>query len=148
MSYLVDVNILIYASNADVPQHARTREWLDYSLAEHSHTVGLPWPVLVGFVRITTHPKTSIPLSTAEAWGQVEDWLARPAAWTPAPTPHHAAILGKLLTDSEASGNLVSDAHLAALAVEHDLTVVSADQDFAQFTEVGWVRWVDPTQGS
>lgn len=144
MSYLVDVNILIYATNADAPKHEQARDWLDFTLAEDEGTVGLPWAVLVGFVRIITHPRGWTPLELREAWSLVEEWRARPAAWSPSPTPRHAEVFSTMLTETSATGNLVTDAHLAALAHEHSLTVVSHDQDFEKFSKTGLVRWFDP----
>lgn len=145
MSYLIDVNVLIYAINADAKFHEQTRQWLDYQLADEPYKVGLPWPTLYGFVRIVTNPKLPTALNLSEAWSLVEDWLARPAAWSPTPTPRHAGILGKMLAETNASGDLVTDAHLATLASEHSLTVVSYDQDFARFADANLVKWLDPT---
>ena len=104
--------------------------------------VGLPWLSLAAFVRISTHPRASDqPLTPAKAWQQVEDWLATDTAWIPAPTDHHAEILGRLVKTYDLRGNLITDAQLAALAIEHGLTVYSSDTDFARFDEI---RWVDP----
>lgn len=146
MSCLVDVNILLYATNADAPRHKAPWEWLDHRLSDEPGSVGLPWFVLIGFMRIATHSQMYTSLSSADAWGQVEDWLSRPAACTPSPTRKHTKVLGRLITESGASGNLLSDAHLAALAAEHAMTVASADQDFARFADAGLVEWIEPTQ--
>jgi len=106
-------------------------------------TRGLPWPSLLAFQRIATHPRVSAqPLSVGAAWQIVMGWLACPAAWVPAPGPRHDEILGRLLLDADARGNLVTDAHLAALAVEHGVGLCSFNSDFARFPGA---RWFQPT---
>ena len=138
---LIDANVLLYARDATSPFHDRARWWLTECLNGHVR-VGLPWPSLVAFVRISSHPRAyDRPLSPEQAWRQVEDWLAAPASWIPEPTHAHADVLGALVRRYDLRGNIVSDAHLAAIAIEHGLTVCSADTDFARFTEL---RWVDP----
>lgn len=136
---LVDANLLLYASLEDFPQHEAAREWLDEQL-NGPRRVGLPWPALLAFMRITTNSRLfTSPLRTEAAWGQVRGWLSCPAVWIPAPGDRHAEILGDLLVASRATGNLVPDAHLAALALEHGLTLYSTDRDFAAFTGLSWV---------
>jgi toxin-antitoxin system PIN domain toxin len=138
---LVDANLLLYARDSDSTFHDAARSWLTDQL-NGSTRVGLPWQCLVAFVRISTHPRAyEQPLSGPEAWRQVEEWLDAEVAWIPAPTTRHADVLGTLIRRYGLRGNLVSDAHLAALAVEHGLTLYSADTDFARFGEV---RWIDP----
>jgi hypothetical protein len=101
--------------------------------------VGLPWQSLAAFLRISTHPRAfERPLDGPTAWQRVADWLQAPAAWIPQPGTEHAALLGQLIARHEVRGNLVPDAQLAALALEHGLTVCSADTDFARFTEIRW----------
>lgn len=135
---LVDVNILIYASNAEADQHADGRAWLDRQLGGAT-PVGLPWASLLGFLRIATNPRAfRSPLTMASAWQQVTNWLSAETVWTPVPTDRHAAVLGKLLALPGVHGNLVPDAHLAALAIEHGLTLCSTDGDFARFPELSW----------
>ncbi len=115
---IVDANILLYAVDSACAQHDRARTWLEQALNGPGR-VGLPWPSLTAFLRIATHPRASAdPLSQAEAWGFVEDWLGAGPAYL--------------------RGNLVADAHLAALAVEHGVGVCSADSDFARFAGVEW----------
>lgn len=136
---LVDANVLLYASLEDFPQHEAAREWLDTRL-NGPRRVGLPWPALLAFVRITTNARLfTSPLSTQAAWGQVRGWLSCRCVWIPAPGERHAEILGDLLVASKATGNLVPDAHLAALALEHGLTLYSTDWDFAAFTGLSWI---------
>ncbi|MBA2239830.1 MAG: PIN domain-containing protein [Solirubrobacterales bacterium] len=98
-----------------------------------------PWQSLGAFLRIATHPRAfQQPLPAATAWDRVSDWLSAPVAWIPEPGPLHARILGELLTTYEVRGNLVPDALLAALAIEHGLTLYSTDTDFARFGELHW----------
>jgi toxin-antitoxin system PIN domain toxin len=101
----------------------------------------LPWHSLLGFVRLSTNLRVlEQPMPTREAWRHVDDWLSQPSAWIPLPTDRHRAVLSKLLSD-DVRGDLIPDAHLAALAIEHGLTVCSTDGDFARF---GDVRWENP----
>ena len=138
---LVDVNILLYARNVASGRHGAAVEWLDWQL-NGSSRVGLPWPALLGFLRIATNARAfPRPLSMAAALQQVSVWLACGAAWIPQPTERHAEVLGGLLALPGVHGNLVTDAHLAALAIEHGLTLCSTDGDFARFPGL---RWVDP----
>jgi toxin-antitoxin system PIN domain toxin len=135
---LVDVNILVYASNAESRPHSASRDWLDQQLTG-SVAVGLPWASVLGFLRITTNPRVfRQPLAIEIAWQQVSRWLSAQAVWTPGPTERHAAILASLLALPGIHGNLVSDAHLAALAIEHGLTLCSTDGDFARFPGLSW----------
>lgn len=137
---LVDANILLYAVDEESPFHARARDWVEAAL-NGSRRVGLPWVSLVAFARIATHPRAMRdPLTAEEAWAMVTAWLDAPTAWIPAPGPGHRDILGRLVTDLDLRGNLVSDAVLAALCIEHGLEIVSADSDFARFREVTWVN--------
>lgn len=141
---LVDANILLYAVDETSRLHAAAVSWLTDRL-NGSVRVGLPWQSLVAFVRISTHPRASEhPLGPSEAWGYVEAWLASDAAWIPLPTDRHTDLLGALIATYELRGNLVSDADLAALAVEHGLVVCSADTDFARFKEIRWQNPVEP----
>lgn len=133
---LVDANLLVYAHVADVPLHEPARRWLDERLSGTTR-VGLPWPSLLTFLRLVTNPRIFPRPETIErAWAQVEDWLGVGSAWIPQPTDRHAEILKVLLRETGAHGNLVPDAHLAALAIEHGLILCSTDRDFARFTEL------------
>jgi hypothetical protein len=135
---LVDANILIYAHVTEFPQHEAARTWLDDRL-NGLPRVALPWPALLGFVRIITNPRIfDRPESVAEAWQQVEEWLAMPSVWIPQPGERHADFLGRLLRTERVTANLVPDAHLAALAIEHGLTLCSSDGDFARFPSLRW----------
>ncbi len=100
---------------------------------------------LTAFVRIATHPRAlRDPLAPGEAWGLVDSWLDAPAAWVPVPGAAHREILGRLIRELDLRANLVTDAALAALCIEHGLHVVSADSDFARFTEI---TWINPVRG-
>jgi hypothetical protein len=135
---LIDANLLLYAVDAAAPEHGVVAPWLEQRL-NGDRRVGLPWESLTAFVRIATHPRASSrPLAPAEAWRFVEEWLAAPAAWIPQATERHGVVLGGLLRRYRLSGNLVPDAHLAALAIQHGLEVWSADTDFARFAEIAW----------
>lgn len=137
---LVDANVLLYAVDTDSPFHEPARDWLETNL-NGTRRVGLPWLSLTAFVRIATHPRAlREPMTPGEAWSFVEDWLDAPTAWTPQPGRAHREILGRLVRDLDLRANLVSDAVLAALCIEHGLVIVSADSDFARFTEISWVN--------
>lgn len=135
---LVDANLLIYARSASSPMHDAARTWLDSKL-NGTAAVGLPWPSLLAFVRLTSNPRVfPRPLTLMDAWRQVEAWLDCSPAWIPTPTEHHRAILGPLLNEAGGGANLVPDAHLAALAIEHGVTLCSTDGDFARFSGLRW----------
>lgn len=135
---LVDANILLFAIDEASPFHGVAARWLEDRLGG-TRRVGIAWQSLGAFLRISTHPRAAErPLSPAEAWSYVEDWLAADAVWVPQPTERHNEVLGSLLTSYQLRGNLVPDAQLAALAIEHGLTICSADTDFARFREIRW----------
>jgi toxin-antitoxin system PIN domain toxin len=139
--YLVDANILVYATDQGSEHHDAARDWLDESTAGASRSVGLPWPSLLAYLRLVTNPRIySPPATSADAWQRVEDWLTRPAVWIPVPGPRHQQILGEIFSDRHPAANLVPDAHLAALAREHGLTLVSTDTDFAGFPGITWLN--------
>lgn len=142
---LVDANLLIYAQIDSFPHHHQSRVWLDTCLGGHGR-VGMPWSSLLAFLRVVTNPRiVAPPVSTAEACACVTEWLANEVVWTPQPTIQHAEILTRLVKGAGAYGNLIPDAHLAALAIEHGLTLYSADADFARFEGL---RWINPIVSS
>jgi toxin-antitoxin system PIN domain toxin len=103
--------------------------------------VGLPWASLTAFQRIITHPRvTANPLTPADAWSLVTDWLDADQVWVPVPGGRHRDILGRLLIDGDLHGNLVTDAHLAALAIEYGTGICSFDSDFARFDGLDWIH--------
>jgi toxin-antitoxin system PIN domain toxin len=135
---LVDADLLLYAYDADSRMHAAARTWLETQL-HGVRRVGLPWPSLLAFLRVVTNPRVyRRPARVGAAWRQVESWLAAEPSWVPQPTERHAETLGTLLRAVEAAADLVPDAHLAALAIEHGLTLCSTDADFAQFPGLSW----------
>lgn len=135
---LVDANLLLYATDDLSPHHERASDWLTAAL-NGDRRVALPWASLGAFLRIATHPRISAtPLTAETAWAQVDRWLAAGPTWIPVAGRRTARILGGLMVDHHITGNLVPDAMLAALAIEHGLVVMSADTDFARFSEVTW----------
>lgn len=135
---LVDANVLLYAVNEDAEHHARSRAWLDGALSGRD-TVAFAWIAVLAFVRLAT--KDGLfphPLSVDGAMARVDAWLAAAPSVVVNPTSDHARILARLLGDVGTGGNLVSDAHLAALAVAHRCEVVSFDHDFGRFDEITW----------
>jgi hypothetical protein len=138
---LVDANLLVYAHVESLPGNRRARLWLDDTL-NGAAPVGLPWQSLLAFLRLVTNPRVfDRPESVGEAWRQVLAWLACDTVWVPQPTERHAEVFGTLLEDPGVHGNLIPDAHLAALALEHGLLLCSADGDFARFPGL---RWLNP----
>ncbi len=138
---LLDANLLLHSVDTSSPFHVKANGWLTATLNQ-PHRVGLPWTTLGAFLRIATHPRIMTrPLSAAQAWARVENWLTADCTWIPPATDRTVAVLGRLLTSSHITGNLVPDAMLAALAVEHGLEVATADTDFGRFPDV---RWTNP----
>lgn len=137
---LVDANLLVYAANRSAPEHERARAWLDDALSS-SPRVGLPWPSLLAFVRLVSNPVVFREAVTPRAaWRQVQAWLAVDNVWIPTATDRHGSIFGDWLGESWMTSRLIPDAHLAALAVEHGLTLCSSDGDFSRFSGVSWVN--------
>jgi toxin-antitoxin system PIN domain toxin len=135
---LVDANVLIYAVNADATLHRKAKPWLEATLSG-SETVGLSWNVLLAFLRLTTRLGVfGKPLRAATALDIVESWLAQPSVTVIEPTKQHLRVLRDLLAPFGTGGNLTSDAHLAALAIEHGAELCSADADFARFPRLRW----------
>ena len=133
-----DVNLLVYAINEDTSHHERARAWLEHYLSG-SETVGLPWLVLVAFLRLTTHPRIfAAPLETETALDIVTGWLAQPCIRPIEPGDRHWLVLSQLLRQSGTAGNLTNDAHLAAIAIEHHACLHSADNDFRRFPDLNF----------
>ena len=133
---LVDANVLLYATNVEAPQHTRCREWLEEAL-NGQEPIGFAWSVLLAFLRLSTKPQVFLsPLSPADAFQRIRLWLSAPPAVVVAPGERHLDLLDGLLKPLGVGGNLTSDAHLAALAIEHGAAVVSCDSDFARFSGV------------
>lgn len=141
---LVDANLLVYAHDRSSSFHQPCRRWLQEQL-EGPRRVGIPWQSIVAFLRLTTNPRVvNNPLRPGAAWRHVESWFASPVAWRPLPTERHGELLGRYVVDLELTANHVTDAHLAALAVEHGLELCSNDSDFARFPGL---RWHNPLVG-
>lgn len=138
---LVDVNLLIYATNRDCPEHETMQRWLDVLLSGEE-PVALPWSVMVSFLRqMTGRVIVSRPLPSAQALEIVEGWLRREIVTVIGPGNEHARILAQLIREYRVSANLMNDAHLAALAIEHGAELCSADGDFSRFKQL---RWTNP----
>jgi uncharacterized protein len=136
---VVDANVLVYAVNERSPHHAAAHEWLDEGIRS-GETLGLPWIVTVAFLRLTTSRVIlDRPLSPTVALDVVDGWLGQPSVVAVEPTTRHAAVLRGLFAVPGHAANLVNDAHIAALAIEHGADVVTFDRDFARFPGVGVV---------
>jgi toxin-antitoxin system PIN domain toxin len=135
---LVDANILLYAEDSLSEHHEAARIWWDTQLSGSS-PVCLCWPVLAAFIRIATNTRLhQRPLTLKEAVNRVQSWIEQPCVRIIQPTEQHWDILRQMLHDGSATANLVSDAHLAALAVEHNCRLCSTDADFARFSKLNW----------
>jgi len=138
---LVDANLLLYAIDTTAPRHKRARAWLETALSA-SETIGFTWLVLLAFLRLSTSARIfRTPLEPSDAFELIDGWLSRPNATVLHPTDRHASLLRDLLMPLGTAGNLTSDAHLAALSLEHGAELCSSDADYARFPGV---RWQDP----
>jgi toxin-antitoxin system PIN domain toxin len=141
---LVDANILIYGIDADAPAHARAHRWLEDALSGHE-PVGLAWVVLLAFLRLVTREGIlRRPLDLESALAYVDEWVELPVVRVVAPGPAHWGVLRGLLANAGAAGNLTSDAHLAALALEHNASICSADHDFLRFPGIRLINPLAP----
>jgi len=139
-----DLNLLIYAVDRRSSEHEGAVTWWN-TLLSGNESVGLAWTVLLGFIRLTTNARVvTNPLRADEALDHIDRWLARPTTTVVDPTRRHAAVLRDLLARSGTGGNLVADAHLAALAIEHGAELCSADRDFGRFQGLRWSNPLDP----
>lgn len=139
-----DANLLIYALDETSARHQRARTWLDHTLSG-TEDVGFAWVVLLAVLRLTTRATVfAEPFEPAEALDVIDGWLAQPCASLIHPTQRHAAILRGLLFPLGTGGNLTTDAHLAALVLEHGATLCSSDADFSRFPGLSWH---DPLRG-
>lgn len=135
---LVDANILLYAVNEESPHHETARTWLDGAMSGHE-PVGFAWIVVLAFLRVATHHAVfARPLVVDEAVLVANRWLEQPPAVTVEPSGRHLDDLRALLRATGTGGNLVTDAHLAALAVRYDAEIVTFDRDFGRFPGVRW----------
>jgi toxin-antitoxin system PIN domain toxin len=135
---IVDLNILLNAVNADAAAHARARAWWEGAVNDEE-TIGLPWIVLLGFLRLSTNPRVfPRPLASELAMATLDAWLALDNVQIVRENDGHWTTLRALLETSGTAGNLTTDAHLAALAITHDAVLVSSDTDFARFKGLRW----------
>lgn len=138
---LIDANLLIYATDEGASEHRKARTWFE-SVLSGTRPVAFAWAVLLAYLRLTTNPRVfANPMAPSEAFDVVEGWLARPCALVAEPTSRHLAIVRGLIEPTGTAANLTTDAHLAALAIEHGAELASADRDFGRFPGL---RWVNP----
>ena len=141
---LVDANVLLYATDSTSPEHEIASSWLTGAL-NGDRRVGIPWQTIGAFLRISTHPRVARhPLTGAEAWSIARSWLSADPVWIPPATERTARTYGELCELVPMTANLVPDAQLAALAIEHGLSIYSADSDFARFPGLSWVNPLRP----
>ena len=127
-----DLNLLIYAYDHRAPQHSQARQWWA-ELLNGDEPVGIPWVVLTGFIRLAIRPGTlARPLTGAEAVEEIQRWLARPHVSAISPTSRHPELLAGLLQAAAYGPNTVTDAHIGALAIEHNAVVHSSDRIFTR----------------
>jgi hypothetical protein len=133
-----DVNLLSYAYNIDAPQHADAKGWWEDLLSSDT-PVGIPWVTMLGFIRLMTHRAVLLtPLPAKRAIAHVRSWHTRPNVSVLEPGPRHLEVLGRMFEALGTAGRLTTDAHLAALAIEHQCELCSNDADFARFPGLRW----------
>jgi hypothetical protein len=138
---IIDANLLIYAYNQGSPHHHAAKKWLD-ALLSSDELIGLTWMTLWAFVRLSTGPRVlPRPFEPSEAFSVIREWIEQPGVAMLHPGPRHAELLERLVVETGARGSLVTDAALAALAIENGAVLASADHDFRRFAEL---RWVNP----
>lgn len=138
-----DLNLLVYAYNSDAPGHRRAKAWWESCLSDN-RPVGLPWAVILGYLRLTTSRRVLVdPFTAQEAIGHIRSWVERPQVQILQPGPRHLDLLDSLMQDAQASGDLTTDVHLAALAIEHQAELHTNDGDFSRFPGL---RWSNPLQ--
>ena len=138
---LIDANVLMYALINDYPQHQKASAWLSDQL-DGKRRIGIPWVNILAFIRLSTNRRIlAAPLSAVDAWSAMNHLLNHPRVWIPMPGPEHRGIFAKLMARHQASGDLVMDLDMTALAVEHGLQIASSDSNFARFPEA---RWINP----
>ena len=136
-----DVNLLFHAYNSDSPRHEKARAWWE-GLMNGEELVGLAWVAILGFIRLSTHRQIlARPLRVEVACARARSWLAQPQVSIIHPGSRHAEVLFGLIEGIGTAGNLTMDAHLAALAIEHQAELHSTDADFARFSGL---RWTNP----
>lgn len=135
---IVDTNVLLYAINEDSPKHEESIAWLDSALLGNE-SVGFAWAVMLVFLRLSTRRAVfPQPLTWEQASSALEEWLAQPAAVVVEPSTRHLSLFRGMLMPFGSAGNLVADAHLAVLSIEHGARVITYDNDFGRFPGVRW----------
>jgi toxin-antitoxin system PIN domain toxin len=143
-----DVNILVHAYNSDFPGHAAAKRWWEQGLNGGDSSVGLPWASILGFLRIvTSRTVLTKPLSVSSSVGIVRSWMGQAAVEIIVPGERHGEIVFRLLEEIGVAGNLTTDAHLAALALEYRAEIATTDADFARFRGVHWFNPVSGKRG-
>ena len=138
---ILDANILLYAYQADTPHHAAAAKWIERQFKGRD-VIGLPWITIWAFLRVSTNPRAwPRPMPAHKAFQIVREWLAMPGVAIVHPGPRHAELLERLVGDYGAGGPMVTDAALAALAIENGAALASTDRDFSRFEGL---RWVNP----
>jgi uncharacterized protein len=141
---LPDLNLLLYAVDESSARHGPARAWVEERLSG-AETFALAWAVLLAFIRLTTSSRVfQSPLTPSQALDLVDSWLAQPCATVVHPTSRHAPVLRQLLEPLGTAGNLTTDAHLAALAIEHGAELCSTDTDFSRFAGLRWTNPLEP----
>lgn len=136
---LPDINLLVYAHNSDAPAHGRARAWWESCLSAATQPVGLPWAVMLGYLRLMTSRSVLIdPFPAAEVIDHLRSWLERPQVQILQPGPRHLDLLEHLMRVAHSAGTLTTDVHLAALAIEYQAELHSNDADFARFPGLRW----------
>ena len=145
---LIDLNLLIYAVNRDAPHHDEARRWWEACLAG-SEPIALAWAVMLGFLRITTSERVMPqPLTAEQAIQVIDEWLNQPSVRIVSPKERHWDIFRTIIAPLGTAGNLTTDAHIAALAIEHGATLCSTDIDFARFAMLQWINPLTPGKES
>ena len=140
---IVDINLLIYAINRDTPLHKKAKKWLETTFTGEE-SVGFAWVVILGFLRIVTNGRIMpYPLRPEDAFEIIDEWINHPLCKIIVPTERHWDILKDLLMPLGTAANLTSDAHLAALTIEHGGRLFSTDNDFSRFPHL---RWTNPLE--
>lgn len=140
-----DANILLYAYVASFEQHKETKKWLETALSENTEIVGLSWQTITAFIRVGTNPRIfQKPFRIAEVEKRLNQLFAHPLVQTVAPTEKHWRVFSEILREEQIAADLVMDAHLAALAVEHKAAIATTDRDFLRFSKI--VKIVNPLE--
>ncbi len=140
---LLDANILLYVYIEELPQHGKVSQWFEDLLSTRDETVAVSWAVATAFLRIATNRRIfSVPTSIAEATDRLDELFANPMVMSVSPTDKHWSVYASILNEMNISGDVVMDAHIAAMAIEHGAAVASADKDFLRFSN--YINIIDP----